>query len=100
MNNGEKCSKNEKTRDFDPGCVTETHPIPTTYVFGARDDAPVDLLHHAAAVTRFLAETSDSFTSDGGGAGLSAEAAFGLALVLGAVEDTINAAIKGMKTDD
>jgi len=68
----------------------------TPCVFGADKDSPADLLNHAAAVTRFLAETAECFTSDGRGAWLSATAAFGLMLVLDGIEDTINAAIKGL----
>lgn len=56
-------------------------------------DHPVDLLNNAASVTRFLADVSPAFSSDGAMGGLSSEAANGLCLILLAVETAITEAV-------
>ncbi len=62
-------------------------------VFASGSDSPADLLAHAAAVTKFLAEVSGFFSGDGPTCGLSADGCFGLACVLNGVENTINEAL-------
>ncbi|HFQ80980.1 MAG TPA: hypothetical protein ENK33_06355 [Desulfobacterales bacterium] len=64
-------------------------------VFGFPDDAPVDLLNNAAAVTCFLSEVSGAMCSNPADPGLSEGGVFGLAQILNVIESTINeAAIK------
>lgn len=53
---------------------------------------PADILEGAHSVTRFLAEMSPYMTSDKDGAGLSEKGAYGLQLILDALDKNIEAA--------
>lgn len=57
---------------------------------------PADILEGARCVTRFLVEVSPYMTEEGGRPGLSESGAFGLQLVLEALDLTIQAAASAL----
>lgn len=66
---------------------------PSQPVFSCGSDHPADLLVAAATVVSFLCDTAECLRSDGPGAGLSEDGAFGLQHILGVVQNTITEAL-------